>query len=102
MALSLLLGSLPGVLLGSRLAVGFPEGLLRFSLACVLIYAVRGVHNEAAVFDFRGAVPDTGATTVARLGERPLGARDALLEHLHDSAGQVTPSPRQPVLAAHS
>ena len=37
MALSLLLGSLPGVLLGSRLAVGFPEGLLRFSLAGVLL-----------------------------------------------------------------
>jgi|SRR5947209_8355278 len=37
MALSLLLGSIPGVLLGSRLAVGFPEQLLRFSLAGVLL-----------------------------------------------------------------
>jgi uncharacterized protein len=37
MMLSLLLGSIPGVLLGSRLAVGFPERLLRFSLAGVLL-----------------------------------------------------------------
>jgi uncharacterized membrane protein YfcA len=37
MALSLLFGSIPGVLLGSRLAVGFPERLLRFSLAGVLL-----------------------------------------------------------------
>ena len=37
MVLSLLLGSIPGVLLGSRLAVGFPEQLLRFSLASVLL-----------------------------------------------------------------
>jgi uncharacterized membrane protein YfcA len=37
MALSLLLGSVPGVLLGSRLALGFPEQLLRVSLAGVLL-----------------------------------------------------------------
>jgi uncharacterized membrane protein YfcA len=37
MMLSLLLGSIPGVLLGSRLALGFPERLLRFGLATVLI-----------------------------------------------------------------
>ncbi|HEX8918233.1 MAG TPA: sulfite exporter TauE/SafE family protein [Chloroflexota bacterium] len=37
MALSLLVGSVPGVLLGSRLAVGFPESFLRLSLASVLL-----------------------------------------------------------------
>jgi uncharacterized membrane protein YfcA len=37
MVLSLLLGSIPGVLLGSRLALGFPEGFLRVSLASVLL-----------------------------------------------------------------
>lgn len=37
MALSLLVGSIPGVLLGSRLAIGFPERLLRVSLAAVLL-----------------------------------------------------------------
>jgi uncharacterized membrane protein YfcA len=34
---SLLLGSIPGVLLGSRFAVGFPERYLRWSLASVLL-----------------------------------------------------------------
>lgn len=37
MAASLLLGSVPGVLAGSRLAIAFPERLLRFSLAGVLL-----------------------------------------------------------------
>jgi uncharacterized membrane protein YfcA len=37
MMLSLLVGSVPGVLIGSRLAIGFPEGLLRLSLASVLL-----------------------------------------------------------------
>src|SRR5579872_917952 len=37
MVLSLLVGSVPGVLLGSRLAVAFPERFLRFSLAGVLL-----------------------------------------------------------------
>jgi len=35
--LSLLVGSIPGVLLGSRLAVGFPERALRLSLAGLLL-----------------------------------------------------------------
>jgi hypothetical protein len=38
--------------------------------------------REVVVFDYRGAVPDTGASTVTRLGEAPLGARDALLAKL--------------------
>lgn len=37
MTFSLLLGSIPGVLLGSRLSIGFPEGFLRLSLAAVLL-----------------------------------------------------------------
>lgn len=37
MMLSLLIGSIPGVLLGSRLAIGFPEQFLRLSLASVLL-----------------------------------------------------------------
>ncbi|MBV9467429.1 MAG: MerR family DNA-binding transcriptional regulator [Solirubrobacterales bacterium] len=47
-----------------------------------LVYAVRGVVQEVAVFDYRGAVPDTGASTVCRLGETPLAARDRLLAKL--------------------
>jgi DNA-binding transcriptional MerR regulator len=47
-----------------------------------LIYAVRSVAREVAVFDYRGAVPDTGASTVFRLGDAPVAARDALLSRL--------------------
>ena len=35
-----------------------------------LVYAVRSIVREVAVFDYRGAVPDTGASTVCRLGRR--------------------------------
>ena len=47
-----------------------------------LVYAVRSVVREVTVFDYRGAVPDTGASTVQRLGETPIAARDALLAEL--------------------
>ena len=47
-----------------------------------LVYAVRGATEDVTVFDYRGAVPDSGASTVTRLGERPLAARDALVAHL--------------------
>lgn len=47
-----------------------------------VVYAVRGVVQRAAVFDYRGAVPDTGASTVLRLGQTPIEARDALLAQL--------------------
>lgn len=47
-----------------------------------LVYAVRSVAREVIVFDYRGAVPDTGASTVHRLGNTPVGARDSLLARL--------------------
>ncbi len=47
-----------------------------------LVYAIRSVVREVTVFDYRGAVPDTGASTVYRLGEQPVAARDALLARL--------------------
>ncbi len=67
-----------------------------------VIYAVRGVHNDAAVFDFRGAMPDTGATTVTRLGQSPVTARDILLEHLRAGWDTGTVAPRRAVLAGHA
>ncbi len=48
-----------------------------------LVYAIRSVVSEVAMFDYRGALPDTGASTVHRLGERPVPARDALLAKLN-------------------
>jgi DNA-binding transcriptional MerR regulator len=47
-----------------------------------LVYAIRGTVPEVAVFDYRGAVPDTGASTVCRLGEAPTAALDLLLGKL--------------------
>ncbi len=49
-----------------------------------LVYAVRSVAREVTVFDYRGAVPDSGASTVVRLGESPIAARDALVARLQD------------------
>jgi len=47
-----------------------------------IVYAARRTAGEVTVCDFRGALPDTGATTVPRLPERPLAAREALLAEL--------------------
>ena len=47
-----------------------------------LVYAVRSAQDGIEVFDFGGALPDTGASTVQRLGAAPLAARDALLERV--------------------
>jgi hypothetical protein len=48
-----------------------------------LVFAARRQGGDrVGVFDFRGALPDTGASTVARLGPRAIGACDALVEHL--------------------
>jgi MerR family transcriptional regulator, light-induced transcriptional regulator len=51
-----------------------------------LVYAIRGTVPEVAVFDYRCAVPDTGASTVCRLGEAPIAARDLLLAKLQQLA----------------
>src|SRR5436190_521794 len=58
-----------------------------------LVYAVRSVVREVTVFDYRGAIPDTGASTVQRLGETPIAARDALLANL-------SPNPAAPEVPA--
>lgn len=54
-----------------------------------LVYSVRSVVREVAVFDYRGAVPDTGASTVLRLGTSPVTARDALLGRLIPAHGEL-------------
>jgi len=60
-----------------------------------LIYSVRSIASGVTVFDFRGAVPDTGASTVVRLGDSCIAARDCLLAEL-DSAGSEAPKTRAP------
>jgi DNA-binding transcriptional MerR regulator len=64
-----------------------------------LVYAVRGVAQRVAVFDYRGAVPDTGASTVTRLGRSPIAARDLLLARL-DTVEPATPARAAPVAVA--
>ena len=71
-----------------------------------LVYAIRSVVPEVTVFDYRGAVPDTGASTVYRLGDSPVSARDALMQRLNPVPGQtgIRPSsrPRSPRAPAPS
>jgi hypothetical protein len=50
-----------------------------------LVFAARRVGGDrVTVFDYRGALPETGASTVDRLGEKPIAARDLLIDHLED------------------
>jgi DNA-binding transcriptional MerR regulator len=67
-----------------------------------LVYAIRSVVREVAVFDYRGAVPDTGASTVCRLGESPVAARDRLLAKLAPSKSETRSRPIVAVPAARS
>jgi MerR family transcriptional regulator, light-induced transcriptional regulator len=56
------------------------------------LYAIRRAVPGIQVFDYRRTLPDTGASTVARLGDSPLEARDALVAWLH---GGDLPRPRK-------
>lgn len=55
-----------------------------------LVYAARRAGGPIQVYDYRGALPDTGASTVQRLGDRPLAARDMLLAALERPADAPT------------
>jgi DNA-binding transcriptional MerR regulator len=65
-----------------------------------LVYAVRNVVQEVVVFDYRGAVPDTGASTVCRLGETPIAARDTLLTRLDAHRARQAEAPAVPTAYA--
>jgi DNA-binding transcriptional MerR regulator len=58
-----------------------------------LVYSVRGVVGQVTVFDYRSAVPDTGASTVCRLGDKPTTACDRLLERLEAPVAPEQPTP---------
>jgi MerR family transcriptional regulator, light-induced transcriptional regulator len=48
-----------------------------------LVYAARRIGGDrVVVFDYRDALPSTGASTVPRLGDAPLAAREQLLRAL--------------------
>jgi len=59
-----------------------------------LVYAVRSAREGIDVLAFGGALPDTGASTVLRLGDEPIAARDLLLERL--SAQSAAPASSAP------
>jgi DNA-binding transcriptional MerR regulator len=92
--------------LGRALRALAPSGLIlagsRASLEVIgrIVYAVRGVTGGLLVFDFRGAVPDTGASTVFRLGDGPIEARDLLLAKLDEA--RAAPVDRAPTPAEAS
>jgi DNA-binding transcriptional MerR regulator len=70
------------VLAGSRLVL---DEIAR------LVYRVRSSCPGVAVFDYRGAVPDSGAGTIERLPVAPVAARDELLRRLEaPSHGRVS------------
>lgn len=80
--------------LGRALRALRPDALVlggsRASLDAIgrLVYAVRSAREGIEVLAFGGALPDTGASTVQRLGDQPLAARDALVARL---AARTTP-----------
>jgi hypothetical protein len=60
-----------------------------------LVYAARRIGgDQVAVFDFRGAVPTAGASTVPRLGDAPLAAAAQLIAEL-----EAPPAARRTLLA---
>jgi len=82
--------------LGRAMRALEPDALVlsgrRMSLDSIgrLVYAVRSRSQALAVFDFRGAIPHTGASAIARLGDRPTEARDRLLSALAGADGTCT------------
>jgi len=55
-----------------------------------LIYAVRQASAGVQVLDYRGALPDTGASTVVRLGDEPEAATGLLRELLTGATHTAT------------
>jgi hypothetical protein len=47
-----------------------------------IVYTVRSMRAAPVVLDFRNAIPESPASTLVRLGETPLAARDQLLDLL--------------------
>jgi MerR family transcriptional regulator, light-induced transcriptional regulator len=63
-----------------------------------LVYAARRIGGDAVtVYDFRGALPTTGASTVPRLGDAPLAACEQIVQGLDEP---VRAADEPPLLAA--
>ncbi len=64
-----------------------------------LVYAARRGAHPIDVFDYRGALPNTGASTVCPLGHSPLCARDRLIDALSRPAQTQAPRTASPAPA---
>jgi DNA-binding transcriptional MerR regulator len=60
-----------------------------------LVYVARSAEQRVEVFDYRGALPDTGASTVSRLPDVIADARDLLLERINASMRLTSAAPRR-------
>jgi MerR family transcriptional regulator, light-induced transcriptional regulator len=70
-----------------------------------VVYATRQSGGDLQVFDYRGALPDTGASTVTRIGPEPSEAVRMLREQLASPAPSTriaSPAPPTSVSAAAS
>jgi hypothetical protein len=66
-----------------------------------LVFAARRVGGDRVlVFDYRGALPETGASTVERLGDKPIAARDLLVDHLERRPAAPADVPATPFRVA--
>ena len=80
--------------LGSALRALQPRALLLTGTGATLdeiarlVYRVRSACPGVIVFDYRGAVPDSGAATIHRMSHCPTGARDDLLRWLETPASK--------------
>lgn len=60
-----------------------------------LVFAARQTCGQIAIYDFRGAVPDTGASMVGRLGDGALGAVEALRREMTGAAVEPAQPPKR-------
>jgi DNA-binding transcriptional MerR regulator len=67
-----------------------------------LVHAVLSVAPQAIVCDYRNAVPDTATSTVYRLGDGAIAARDRLLDRLDAPAPLAATGAQQRSRAARS
>ncbi len=64
-----------------------------------LVYAARSGERALEVFDFGGALPDTGASTVRRLGESPMLAAETLLARVGERRQEQLAADAEPLAA---
>lgn len=89
-----LTSSLPQERVGNALRALRPAALVLAGAGCEmsslgrLVHAARQVCGELAIYDFRGAVPDAGASTVPHLDQSPIEAVQQLREHLLEGGAQ--------------